>query len=206
MSVRIIIKDSEVRLSYANIWTPRENDEGDEAKYGTAILIPKSDTATIKMIQDGIKKALEEGKGKFGGKIPPVATLKLPLRDGDAEKDLEKNPEYAEHYFLNANSKRAPQIVGPDNRPITDENEVYSGCYAHISFDLYAYNHPKGGKGVAAGLGNIQKVRDGDALGGAVITAEDDFGPAPGGATMDFGTGGFGATSTEDSELNDLFG
>ena len=98
------------------------------------------------------------------------AALKLPLRDGDTERDDEA---YKGHWFINANSISAPQIVDRQVKPILDRSEVYSGCYARVALSFYAYNS-NGSKGIACGLGNIQKIRDGEPLGGRT-SATDDF-------------------------------
>lgn len=169
----------EVRLSYANIWEPKSIN-GSDPKYSVSLLIPKSDTATVKAIETAIEEALQAGIGKFGGKIPPRGSLKLPLRDGDTEREDEA---YAGHYFLNANSKNPPQVVDASVAPILDRAEVYSGCYGRVSITFYAFN-TNGNKGVAVGLGNIQKLRDGEPLGGGNVSAESDFGAFT--ATDDF--------------------
>ena len=119
--------------------------------------------------------AIEEGIGKFGGKKPNKASLKLPLRDGDTER--EDDEAYAGSYFINANSNTAPQIVDMKVQPILERGEVYSGVYARVSVNFYAFNS-SGNKGIACGLGNIQKVRDGEPLGGK-SKAEDDFDEIP---------------------------
>ena len=106
---------------------------------------------------------LRKGVAKFGGKKPNKAAIKLPLRDGDIERDDEA---YKGHYFINANSTTAPQIVDRAVKPILDRSEVY--------LNFYAFNS-NGNKGIACGLGNIQKIRDGESLGGKT-TAADDFG------------------------------
>ena len=157
-----------VRLSYANIWEPKSINGGDP-KYSTSIIIPKTDVKTINAIYAAVDAAIQEGIGKFGGKIPNKAALKLPLRDGDAERDDEA---YKGCYFLNANSKVAPQVVDKNVRPILDRSEIYSGVYAHVSLSFYAFNS-NGNRGVACGLGNIQKVRDGEPLGGHVDAADE---------------------------------
>lgn len=157
-----------VRLSYAHIWEPASINGSDE-KYSVSLIIPKSDTKTVKAIQDAVEQAKQDGKAKFGGKIP--ANLKLPLRDGDIERPDDES--YANCYFINANSKDKPQIVDTKVQPILDRNEVYSGCYARVSISLYAFN-TNGNKGIACGLGNIQKIADGEPLGGR-SRAEDDF-------------------------------
>lgn len=159
-----------VRLSYANVWTPRAANEGSEPKYSASIIIPKSDTATVDAIKKAIEVAIQEGVGKFGGKIPPRTTLKLPLRDGDEERPDDE--AYKNAYFLNATSKLAPGIVDKHVQPILDHSEVYSGVYARVSLNFYAFN-TSGNRGVACGLGNIQKIRDGEPLGGKTAPSAD---------------------------------
>lgn len=161
-----------VRLSYANVWEPKAIAEGAKEKYSVSIIIPKDDKATIDKINAAVDAAIEEGIGKFGGKKPNKATLKLPLRDGDVER--EDDEAYANSFFINANSTTAPQIVDQRVQPILDHSEVYSGVYARVSINFYAFN-TNGNKGVAVGLGNIQKVRDGEPLGGKT-NAADEFG------------------------------
>ncbi|MDB1768752.1 DUF2815 family protein, partial [Eggerthella lenta] len=56
--------------------------------------------------------------------------------------------------------------------PIIDRSEVYSGVYARVSINFYAFNS-NGNKGIACGLGNIQKIRDGEPLGGRTNAADD---------------------------------
>lgn len=157
------------RLSFFHGWEPVSINGGPE-RYSVSVLIPKDDTETVKAIEEAMDAAIEEGIPKFGGKKPNKSALKLPLRDGDTERD---DPAYKGHYFINANSRTAPQIVDRNLNPILDRDEVYSGCYARVSLTFYAFNS-NGNKGVAVGLGNIQKIKDGTPLGGR-STAKDDF-------------------------------
>jgi len=160
-----------VRFSYANVWEPKSINGGDE-KYSVSLIIPKSDTKTINEIKAAIEAAKQEGKAKYGGKIP--ANLKTPLRDGDI--DRADDEAYKNSYFVNANSKDRPQIVDKNVKPILDQSEVYSGCYGRASITFYAFNQ-NGNKGVACGLGNLQKLAEGEALSGR-SSAKDDFASA----------------------------
>ena len=81
--------------------------------------------------------------------VPPLTSLKTPLRDGDLERPDDE--AYANSYFVNANS-------------IT----------ASITFYAFA---TKTSRGIACGLQNVQKIRDGEPLGGH-SRAEDDFATA----------------------------
>ena len=157
-----------VRLSYEHVWEPASVN-GSNPKYSVSLIIPKSDTKTIAAINQAIDNAIRDGAAKFGGKIPPMGALKLPLRDGDTEREDEA---YRDAYFINANSTTAPQIVDRSVQPILDRSEVYSGCYARVSINFYAFNS-NGNRGIACGLGNIQKVRDGEPLGGKTSAADD---------------------------------
>ena len=164
-----VVTGTNTRLSYFHGWEPVSINGGAE-KYSVSVLIPKDDKETIAAINKAIDAAIEEGVAKFGGKKPNKAAIKLPMRDGDVERDDEA---YKGHYFINANSNTPPQIVDRTVKPIKDRSEVYSGCYARVSLNFYAFNS-NGDRGVACGLGNIQKVRDGEPLGGRT-TAADDF-------------------------------
>lgn len=164
-----VITGLNTRLSYFNGWEPKSINGGTE-KYSVSVLIPKDDLETLKNIEQAIDAAIDEGIAKFGGKKPNKAAIKTPLRDGDIERDDEA---YKGHYFINANSIIKPQIVDLNVQPILDRNEVYSGCYARVSLSFYAFNS-NGNKGIACGLGNIQKVKDGEPL-GARSSASDEF-------------------------------
>lgn len=162
----------EVRLSYVHVFEPYSQDGDDDRKYSCVILIPKSDKATLRKINDAIEAATEAGRNtKFDGKVPH--NLATTLRDGDEDADLERNPEYEGHMFMSISSKTKPGIVDRNVDDIIDSTEVYSGCYARVSMNAFAYNY-KGKKGISFGLNHIQKLRDGDFLGGR-SRASDDF-------------------------------
>lgn len=136
--------------------------------------IIKSDTATVNKIKAAIQAAYEEGQSKLKGNgksVPALSAIKTPLRDGDLERPDDE--AYKNSYFINANSSTAPGIVDADRQPILERSEVYSGVYGRASINLYAFNS-NGNKGIACGLNNLQKIRDGEPLGGK-SRAEDDF-------------------------------
>ncbi len=169
-----VITGVQTRWSYANVWTPKAMAEGAKPKYSVSLIIPKSDTVTIQKIKAAIKAAYEEGQSKLKGNgksVPPLAAIKTPLRDGDVERPDDE--AYKNSYFINANSASSPGIVDADRQPIIDTSEVYSGVYGRASINFYAFNS-NGNKGIACGLNNLQKIADGEPLGGKT-RAEDDF-------------------------------
>ena len=168
-----VITGPNTRWSYCNVWQPKSINGG-TPKYSVSLIIPKSDTVTINKIKAAIEAAYKEGEAKLKGNgrsVPALSVLKTPLRDGDAERPDDE--AYANAYFVNANSATAPGIVDADRQPILDTSEVYSGVYGRASINFYAFNS-NGNKGIACGLSNLQKIRDGEPLGGK-SRAEDDF-------------------------------
>lgn len=168
-----VITGVNTRWSYVNAWKPKSINGG-APKYSVSLIIPKSDTKTIEKIQAAIQAAYDEGQGKLKGNgksVPALSVLKTPLRDGDAERPDDE--AYADSYFINANSGTAPGIVDADRQPILDRSEVYSGVYGRASINFYAFNS-NGNKGIACGLNNLQKIKNGEPLGGK-SRAEDDF-------------------------------
>lgn len=166
-----------VRLSYPNLFEPK-GFEGQEPKYSASLIIPKDDKESLKVVKQAIEnakeKAVEEGTWK-GNKVP--ANLRLPVRDGDEERS--EDDVYADAYFINANSKYAPAVVGKTKDRSTGkaielgEDDVYAGCYVNVTVNFYGYS-AAGNNGIAAGLGNVQKEADGENLGGR-SSAESDF-------------------------------
>ena len=165
-SVKTKVVTGKVRFSYVNVFQPKANLEGGVPKYSTALLIPKSDKETVAKINKAIEECKEANKAMFGGS---VKGLKGGLRDGDEERDGE---EYQGMYFINANSARKPGVVDADMNAIIDPEEFYSGCYGRASLTFYPYD-TKGGKGIACGLNNVQKLEDGEKLSGGSSAAED---------------------------------
>ena len=160
-----VITGVNTRWSYVNAWEPKSINGG-TPKYSVSLIIPKSDTKTLEKIRAAIQAAYEEGQSKLKGNgrsVPALSALKTPLRDGDAERPDDE--AYANSYFVNANSGTAPGIVDADRNPILERSEVYSGVYGRASINFYAFNS-NGNKGIACGLNNLQKIRDGEPLGG----------------------------------------
>ncbi|WP_283673586.1 DUF2815 family protein [Butyricicoccus sp. Marseille-Q5471] len=168
-----VITGPDTRWSYANVWEPKSINGG-TPKYSVSLIITKSDTKTLAKIKAAIEAAYHEGESKLKGNgksVPPLAALKTPLRDGDTERSDDE--AYANAYFINANATTAPGIVDADRNPILTRSEVYSGVYGRASISFYAFNS-NGNKGIACGLNNLQKIRDGEPLGGKA-SAESDF-------------------------------
>ncbi len=160
-----------VRGSYVYITEPRKKDNGDDGKYGIQILLPKDDPQATKL-NKLVKKVLVEAVGESAAK--KLGKFKLPIRDGDDERDGE---EYEGVYFMNANSARRPGLVNRNSEPadIDDiEEYCFSGAYFHVSVNVYYFKAIDGGKpGIALGLNNVMLRKKGDRLDGSVSAASE---------------------------------
>lgn len=168
-----VITGPDTRWSYANVWEPKSINGG-TPKYSVSLIIPKSDTKTVAKIKAAIEAAYKEGESKLKGNgksVPALSAIKTPLRDGDLERPDDE--AYANSFFVNANATSAPGIVDAECNPIMTRSEVYSGVYGRASITFYAFNS-SGNRGIACGLNNLQKIRDGEPLGGKA-SAESDF-------------------------------
>ena len=168
-----VITGKDTRWSYVNAWEPKAINGG-TPKFSVSLIIPKSDTVTLRKIKAAIEAAYHDGESKLRGNgktVPLLVAIKNPLRDGDTERP--DDPAYANAFFVNANATTAPGVVDADCNPILTRSEVYSGVYGRASISFYAFNS-NGNRGIACGLNNLQKIRDGESLGGRT-RAEDDF-------------------------------
>ena len=168
-----VITGKDTRLSYEHVWEP-VSINGGNPKYSVCAMIPKTDTVTVEKLRKAIDAAYREGEGKLKGSgksVPPMSAIKNPLRDGDLDRP--DDPAFAGMWFVNANTDRAPGVVDLNCNPVLDRSEVYSGCYCRVSLTFYAFNS-NGNRGIACGLNNLQKVKDGEHLGGR-MSAEAEF-------------------------------
>lgn len=173
-----------VRFSYEHIMKPYANTTNDpsaEPKYSVTVLVPKTDTATKARLDAAIKAAKERGvKERRFKDGTPVDRLPSPIYDGDgyrADGYTEFGPEAKGMWVFTASCRqeKKPQVVDAAGNPIIDPTEIYSGCWGRVSVDFFPYSVPQR-SGIGCGLCNVQKLTDGEPLGAARPSAEDDFG------------------------------
>lgn len=165
-----------VRLSFLRVFQPNK-----DGKYTATVLIPKADKRNYEAACNAAEAAKAAGAAKFGAAWPKRP--KVTLYDGDDVQPSGKEwgPECAGHWVLRTSSKNQPEVVDRRCQPILNASEVYSGMYANIDLNFFPYSGDSSA-GVACGLNNIQKVRDGEPLSGrasaksvfSVMEDEDD--------------------------------
>lgn len=169
-----VVTGKDTVFSYLTVNEPKTPIGGGTPKYSVSLIIPKSDTETVRKIQAAIQAAYDEGQSKLKGSgkyVPALKDLKTPLRDGDKERPDDE--AYRNSWFLNASSTSKPGVVNARKNPILETSELYSGIIGKASINFFAFN-TNGNRGIACGLNNLQKLKDGTPLGGR-SRAEDDF-------------------------------
>lgn len=176
------VTTGEVRLSYVHLFKPYAFQLGQDEKYSCTVLVPKTDAVTMTRINAAIEAAKQRGiSDKWGGMQPPV--VPTPVYDGDGVRPsdgMEFGSECKGHWVFTASAKAdyPPEIVDRQGNPIINQSEVYSGMYGRVNVTFYPYAFG-GKKGIGCSLGPVQKLRDGEVLGGSTPTAAQAFGIPP---------------------------
>ena len=169
------VNTPQFRVAFPQVFQPKKNDLNGKDEYSVvALFAPGTDLKALKIAaQEAIIKKFGADKAKW------PKGMRSPFRDqGDREKENDDGvmvmPQgYVKGaIYLNLRSSQKPGVVDNQVQDIIDSSEFYGGCYAIASINAYAYNQ-KGNKGVSFGLGNIQKIKDGDAFGNRTKPEED---------------------------------
>lgn len=179
------------RLSYPALFVARPtlNDKpgAPDVKFGCTMLFPKKELAlklkaekhaAAAWIQDdncgGLWMKIQKvARANFGPEVD-LNSLKLTkFRDGDKPKDNGKLEESAGGcWVVKTTSKDKPQVYRADKTPITDESEVYAGCWVRAVLTVAPFLKPQ--RGVTIYLAGIQKLADDVAFSGRP-RCEDEF-------------------------------
>ena len=158
---------------------------GSKEKFGVSILFDGKAQASP-AFQD-LEKAVElEIKERWGAKASSMK-IKSPFLDGD---DFPHLKGFAGKKFLRLSSEYPPGFVqrnGEEFGPGEAKEEIYSGCTARVTMNLFSYD-TQGNRGISFGLRNVQKLGDGEKIGGRGNPAGD-----------------FGAVEEDDANLDAEF-
>jgi hypothetical protein len=154
------------RVSFPNVFRPgKAMQVGKEPEYSITMLFPKG--ADLSALKKAAHEAVVDKWGADKEKWPK--NLRNPFRD-QGEKEF---PGYeAGATFINAKSKQRPGLVDEKVQDIIEEHKFYPGCYARATVRAFAYDQ-QGNRGVSFGLQNVQKLADGEPLGGRTNPAQD---------------------------------
>lgn len=182
------VTTGKARLSYVHLFKPYAYQPGQEEKFSVTVLVPKSDADTKARIDAAIEAAKQRGiNEKWNGQCPPI--VPTPVYDGDGVRPSDGmpfGPECKGHWVFTASAKEdyPPEVVDKMRNPIINHSEVYSGIYGRVNVSFFPYAFG-GKKGIGCGLGPVQKLEDGEPLGGSAPTAAQVFGaPQPAQATQ----------------------
>ncbi len=150
---------------------------GENGKFRLCLMFPAgADLAPLAAI------AREAGAGKWGDKVKAM-NPRWPIKPQDANA-LKYQGFVAGAFYIEASSKFAPACMAADGKtklPL-DPDVIYSGCYVRCVVNAYPYGgpgvkDPQGNPiaaGISFGLQSVQKIADGEKLGGG-RNAADDF-------------------------------
>lgn len=151
-----------VRLSFASIFQ-RSEFNGVEGKYEATFLIPKSNKALKKKLDEAMKQAMVEAK------VEKIGSDRYCLKDGDDSA----YDGYPGHWSLKAANDKRIRILDRDKTILAEEDgRPYSGCYVNAIIDFWVQDN-SWGKRVNANLFGVQFVKDGESFGSAGMSDAD---------------------------------
>ena len=170
------------RGGFVNILRPNQIPGTDqEAQYSILMLFGAD--ADLSKMREAVKEAAMNKWGDEAKKIVRNPKFRDPFKPQSDMVD-KKGDLYAGMtdgaLCVQASCKQSfgpPQCVGPDRKDLVDATELYSGAYFRATVNAYAWEHSVGGKGVSFGLNNVQKLAEGEKLGGGRSTINEDFEP-----------------------------
>jgi len=160
------------RLSYPYLF---EKSELSDQFAATLIFDEGTDLAEL---EAEIERAADEKWGK--GKWP--SNFQHPVHDNSEKEDVAgyTNPGS----YTSFKRKTRPKVVANEKDPSTgdlreitpESGEAYAGCYVRVSYHAYAWSNAKfKSNGVSLQLHNVQKMSEGEPLGGALSDPNEDF-------------------------------
>jgi hypothetical protein len=160
-----IIKLKDVRLSFPQLFTPVAFEEGKPPRYQAAFLLDPSDKFHVKQIKE-IKTEAKRIMEESWGEVPPKDEYRSCFGLADKHPKKRQYDGYKGMFYIDTANTIAPTLIDRRKQEVIEQDGVlYAGCYVNTNVTLWAYDHPKGGKGIGANLRIVQFYRDGEAFG-----------------------------------------
>lgn len=179
------LRTPKFRVAFPHVFEKQKpmNGEG-EGKYSIAMLFDLEEIAKDPEEQakwDAMVQAVADAmKSKWGDNIPPRARKPFLKGDDQLNKEGQVYEGYAGKVLVRAGTKFQPIVYDQAVNVIEDADKFYGGCYAIADINTYAYS-VSGNMGVSFGLfKQIQKVAEGERLGGSGGGGSTDFKPIAG--------------------------
>ena len=163
------------RVSFPHVFQAASYNGGEPRYSVQAVWEPATFNEAGKKLWKQLKTAMnEEAQNRFKKSISDFpANMHRGLRDGQEKAQMDGYGEGK--VFSNITTKIRPGVVNAKREDLGPEHgnadELYPGCYARATVGVYSYDNKQ--KGVAIGLLNLQKVKDGERLDSRKNAAED---------------------------------
>ena len=157
------IRSPKGRLSYTFLLetNPKAKTKDGKLKYTTSLLLPPDCDLTLLK-----NAAIECAKEEFGEKLIDKKTgLPLALKTPFLKGEEKVGPDFKGWTLLRLSAMTRPGIVDARGVSVTEPQDVYSGRWAFISMNPFAYD-VDGNKGVSFGMANVQVLDHDDPLAG----------------------------------------
>ncbi|MBI2240268.1 MAG: DUF2815 family protein [Magnetospirillum gryphiswaldense] len=174
------IKTPLARLAFTqSLFKPQDRDNG-KKQYGCSLLFAKSED--LSALQNAALKAATDEWGEKAVQWIKDGIIHSPFLDGDGPQGLnkktgERHAGFAGCRFIRVISGEdyPPKLFSKQVRPISGQEELYSGCYGYAVVNAFTWENKEKGKGISFGVSMIQVAKDGEKLGGGGGANPDQF-------------------------------
>jgi len=137
----------EGRAVFTRIWQP--NNKG---TYSIGVAFPKQ-TTDMTVLQAKVQELQAKGFNKTCIKDADVD------RCNDGQLRAEKYPAMAGCWFVDFTARRPVRVIGPDHLDLTDQSQLYPGCWVQLVAHGWTWTSKDGGgTGVSMGVDLIMVV------------------------------------------------
>lgn len=176
------------RLSFPSLFKAKPGEkEGDKAYYEATLIFPAS--ADLSQEEQAVQDAAAKKWGKdAAAKLQKMKYFPIKSNENCTDAECKRRAGYEEDEgrhikFKNEMKPGVKNNVRDPSNPLLwldmAEGEIYAGCYVRASYTCFCGDHPKQGPYCRFSLQNIQFIKEGEAFGGTISDAEDDFSDDP---------------------------
>jgi hypothetical protein len=164
MPTKRIITTPEARCSFPALFQPKLNKMANKNRYSIKLMFNKKDAQVL------LKEVAELVKEEWGDK-PPKLGSSVVRTEKEITDENRETPYFIQAYTDEAYAPVVVKKQGNSFPLITDEKEIYGGCYVSAELSLSAFTNSFGSF-VIPYLSKVCKLRDGDRLDGRKSASE----------------------------------
>lgn len=190
-------RTGEVRLSYPRLFELDPTAEINKDQYTTSLIVSKAEVQfLVNVVVANTYHNAVSTFAKWGGKKPTNFSMPNFKELTPEEVTMFGLDGGKKWYSIVAKTKQKPTVIDLQTNRINDPSEIYSGVIARVSLSAFPWAF-SGKQGVSFALGVVQKVAEGQRVGGSPANDMSLFADTSGVDTSMFGGDPFASATPQ---------